>query len=64
MGFGQFDSVNRGFSIHTNRHQAGDTGAACPFDNPVKISVVAFVIEMTMTVEQFHFFPLDWGGPF
>jgi hypothetical protein len=51
-------------SIHTNRHQAGDTGAACPFDNPVKISVVAFVIEMTMTVEQFHFFPLDWGGPF
>jgi hypothetical protein len=54
MEFGQFDGTGRGFAIHTNRHQADDTGAACVFDYHIKVPVVAFVIEMTMTVKNFH----------
>jgi hypothetical protein len=51
MGFSQFDGSGQGFAIYTNRHHADDTGTECAFDYHVAVPVIAFVIEVTMTVE-------------
>ncbi len=45
--------------IYTDRHNTDDTGVLRPLDNLVKFPGEAVIIEMTMAVEQVHFFPLD-----
>jgi hypothetical protein len=57
MGLCQLDGAGRGFIVDADCHQTLDAGLVRPLDNLIKILDIRSVIEVTMTVEQFHFFP-------